>query len=955
MKAAISLFFLFFFVHLFCIAQESISVKGTVLDKSSNKIIPYAHISIINSSKGTISNLNGEFEFHLENKNFEDTIVISFIGYKSYTQIIKVIVEEEIEKFYLEIVSTEMEGVEVVESKITAQDVIETAISKIPDNYPSSSYLMKGFFRDSKSITFFQEEEQSENLLLEAAVNIHDPGYFHSGKKKLEDTYIKEIRRNELPESRKGDKGWNYYNSLFASLLANNYVKYPGAKDPTIKEPLLSLPNQYQFSFDWKASNDDQTVIIATHPNHNLIYKIFIDNENYAFSKIDLTKSKDQNYGNGQYRLIEINDSQQFQKWNDKWYLAYKRQQWEVEKLEPVTNVVLQKEQYFIELLINEVLITQSPANDQDLGIHMDRKKPLEFQIRPYNENFWKNYNIIKDQKSFNFQKTESQRFFTKSTREDVEEVNQQNTVDFPEQVDDLFQWTFNREDSLLGSLNKKRNCYDISYYQLKIDADPVSETLKGSVLIYFEVIDTTTQIQVDLDKHLSILSIRQGSENLSFSREYNSIFINFSNKLFPGTNQNIIIEYFGQPLKPIQQIPQYGAFVWSNDQKGNPWFQTICQGSGANGWWPNKDHLSDKADSASLYLTIPSKLTAVASGRLLSKTADRNEKTTYTWKVNYPILNYNISFNVGDYVEDTNSYINNKDTLELVFYKLAAGKLNSEKILKTVNSMLKVYEDCFGLYPFPKDGFKLVQSILPMEHQSCISIGRDYNEDILLHESAHEWWGNSVSCTDYADLWIHEAFATYAVGLFKEFDQSPSIALDYFDFLGQNVKNEMPILGVPGVKHIHYDITDMYSKGALMLNTLRSVINNDQTWFDILRGIQEKYQYKSINTEELILYFNSKTGIDYSGFFNQYLRYTSLPELEVVFLKHQTTSTIKYKWNTDVSDFNIPIKVKIGNGEYQILHPGNEWKNKIVQDNGNNEVEVEGGYFVNLNIKTEN
>ena len=117
-----------------------------------------------------------------------------------------------------------------------------------------------------------------------------------------------------------------------------------------------------------------------------------------------------------------------------------------------------------------------------------------------------------------------------------------------------------------------------------------------------------------------------------------------------------------------------------------------------------------------------------------------------------------------------------------------------------------------------------MVQTPIPMEHQSCVAIGRDFNEDIILHETAHEWWGNSVSCTDLAELWIHEAFATYAVLLFKEKYYSKEAASNYLNFLRSHVKNEYPILGIPGVKHIHYDYTDMYSKGALMLHTLRTL-----------------------------------------------------------------------------------------------------------------------------------
>jgi aminopeptidase N len=710
---------------------------------------------------------------------------------------------------------------------------------------------------------------------------------------------------------------------------------------------LFAFPNAFRFSFDHTLSKGNQIVINATHPQHPLLYTLFVNQADYAFTRIDLTKGDSVVSSNGQYQLSYINNTQRFQKWNGKWYLSYKRHQWEVDKVNQETKEHIQKEQYFIELLVNEVNLAQDKSLPGDLGQLMDRRKPLEFQIRPYNENFWRTYNIIKQHPSDLFPSSAlsnagSNYMFSKSARQDSYEL--------PVQMDEFSQWNFTREDTLLGSLNPMRNCYDVIFYRLNLDINPQTQTVKGSTEIHFIVTHATKRLQLDLNKQLGISAIWLNSQQLSFTRQFNSVFVDFPISLLPKSQISITVDFEGTPLQPIWTIPQYGAFVWAKDEQGNPWFQSICQGSGANGWWPNKDHLSDKADSLMLTVTTPASLKVIANGTLTKEQPLPNGKITYTWKASYPMLTYNVAINAGNYVPITATYNNGSTVLPLAFYVLEENRAAGERAFQLVKPMLDVYESYFGEYPFPKDGFKLVQTPFPMEHQSCVAVGKDLEEDIILHEAAHEWWGNSVSCVDFAELWIHEAFATYAVALFKEKNSSKQKAHAYFEYLKTQVSNKYPLIGKPGIKHIHYDITDMYSKGALMLHTLRNVIDNDSLWFSIIKGIQHDFKYKSITTEELINYFSLKTKADYTYVFNQYLRHTSIPELQISVQQKDGQSYMQYRWKTNEPNFRMPVKINTG-GKSVLIHPTEQYQRIAIKTNQAKDIQVETGFYIKLSV----
>ena len=492
----------------------------------------------------------------------------------------------------------------------------------------------------------------------------------------------------------------------------------------------------------------------------------------------------------------------------------------------------------------------------------------------------------------------------------------------------------FTRADTLRGRLTALRSCYDVSFYALDVKVDPEAQSIEGNVMIRFRVVQPFNKMQIDLYKNMNISKILYHGNEMSYTREFNAVFIQFPSTMNAGREEEIQVYYAGKPQIP-DATSLRGGFLWMQDKNGKPWIESVCQGSGASLWWPCKDHLSDKPDSMRISISVPDGLMDISNGRLLQKTKLNGNFTRFDWYVSYPINNYNVALNIGDYAHFSDQYISGSDTLDLNFYCMPYNLDKARQIFSHAKPMLALYEKDFGRYPFWKDGFTLMESLYPMEHQSAVSIGsinNPFNSDhfdsaesirTAWHEAAHEWWGNSITCRDMADLWIHEAFATYAE------------VLDYEHFSGKSAAQKYLKDGVPGNKESiigYYDVNDfhtgdMYTKGALMLHTLRNVLDNDSLWFAILHGMQEHFKYQTVNTEDIVKYVNSATGKDFTYFFNQYLRYPSIPQLQVAFTKEGPDLRLQYRWKADVKDFRMPVKVTTTKDNFSFIYPTTEWQ----------------------------
>ena len=488
------------------------------------------------------------------------------------------------------------------------------------------------------------------------------------------------------------------------------------------------------------------------------------------------------------------------------------------------------------------------------------------------------------------------------------------------------------RQETLRGSVTPEREWWDVLHYHLQVEFLPETKRLKGSNIITFKTLKPGNKMQIDLQPPLAITKVTHGDAQLKFEREGNVYWVMFEKELPTGTESKVEVSYEGVPVVS-KNPPWVGGITWGRDDLGNHFIVTTCQGIGASIWWPNKDHGADEPDRGmQISVTVPENLTAVSNGRL--KKTDHNvadKKKTFHWEVVNPINNYGVNVNIGNYVNFSEKYKGKGGTLDLEYWVLAHQKEAAMKWFKEVPRTIEAFEHWFGKYPFYEDSYKLVSVSYPgMEHQSSVTYGNWFtngylNRDpcacgvgfkfdfIIVHESAHEWFGNNISMKDAADMWIHEGFANYTENLFVEYHFGKQDAEDYVVGTRRSIRNDRPIIGTYNSNR--QGSGDMYPKGGNMLHTMRYIINDDAKWLSILRGLNADFWHQTVTTEQIESYITTKSGVDLSKVFDQYLRTTMIP-----LLKYKVNGkTVSFHYEKVVKGFAMPIRVTINGKEVKL------------------------------------
>jgi len=518
----------------------------------------------------------------------------------------------------------------------------------------------------------------------------------------------------------------------------------------------------------------------------------------------------------------------------------------------------------------------------------------------------------------------------------------------------------FTHQDTLRGTITQERAWWDLKHYNLNMNVDISNKHLKGSNTIRYKVIAKNQRMQIDLQKPMKITAVEQDGKVLKFTRDGNVYYIElFKNQLIDSINE-ITINYEGIP-KVSKNPPWDDGLTWSKDKNGNDFIATSCQGGGASIWWPCKDHMYDEPDEGiTLAITAPKHLTSVANGRLITTIENKDNTKTFTWQVVNPINNYGVNINIGDYTHFSEKYQGENGQLDCDYYVLSYNLEKAKEQFKDASKTLKAFEHWFGPYPFYEDSYKLVEvPYLGMEHQSSVTYGNDYKNGyrgfdlsgtgwglkfdfIIIHESGHEWFANSITNIDMADLWIHEGFTAYSENLFLDYHFGTEASNAYVIGTRKSIRNDKPIIGYYNVNNA--GSSDMYYKGANMLHTLRQIVDNDKKWRIILRGLNKEFYHKTVNTKQIENYLSKHIGIDLSPFFDQYLRSTKIPVLDYKIEE----KTLFYKWNEIVDGFTIPVKVFIDDKE-QWINPSKDWQ-KILLKNTNITFKVDENFYINKN-----
>jgi aminopeptidase N len=514
----------------------------------------------------------------------------------------------------------------------------------------------------------------------------------------------------------------------------------------------------------------------------------------------------------------------------------------------------------------------------------------------------------------------------------------------------------FTRQDTLRGSITPERAWWDLIYYHLDIAVNPSDSSISGKNTVTYRVLKPFSVMQIDLQEPLKLLKATQNNTELFYTREGNAYRIKLVAKQEPGSINSVILTYGGKPKVSVRP-PWSGGITWKKDKNGLPFIASSCQGDGASLWWPCKDHMYDEPDSMMISVNVPGNLIDVSNGRLRSIEKKKNKTKTFNWFVANPINNYGVNINIGDFVHFSEVYKGEKGDLDCDYYVLKEDLDKAKLQFKQVPMMLAAFEHWFGPYPFYEDGYKLVEApYLGMEHQSSVTYGNGFQNGykgtdlsnsgwglkfdfIIIHESAHEWFANNITYEDVADMWIHESFGNYSENLYVEYYYGKEAGSEYVLGTRANISNDIPIIGKYGVNN--EGSHDMYYKGGNMLHTIRQIVNDDEKWRGILRGLNKDFYHQVVKSSQIENYIIEKTGINLKTVFDQYLRDIRIPVFEY-FVKDRN---LTFRWSNCVQGFNMPLKIRVSDKEV-FIYPKNRFTT-IKLDSENAVIKVDPGYYV--------
>ncbi|MBN7816485.1 M1 family metallopeptidase [Algoriphagus pacificus] len=522
----------------------------------------------------------------------------------------------------------------------------------------------------------------------------------------------------------------------------------------------------------------------------------------------------------------------------------------------------------------------------------------------------------------------------------------------------------FTRQDTLRGSNTPDRNWWDLEHYQLQLKVNPENKSISGSNMVTYKVLDKANRLQIELQEPMKLVKAMQADQEMKIEKDGYSYFITPVIPQEIGKSYHFNLFFEGTPVIAVRP-PWDGGLTWKEDSNGLPFIANSNQGIGASIWWPNKDYAADEPDNGMMIsVEVPENLIDVSNGRLIKTDHDKKAKTkTYHWEVENPINNYGVNINIGDYVHFGEKFEGEKGTLDMDYYVLRENLDKAKEQFKDAPKMMKAFEHWFGPYPFYEDSYKLVEApYLGMEHQSSVTYGNNYANGylgrdlsgtgwglkfdfIIIHESGHEWFANNITYKDVADMWIHESFTAYSENLFLDYYYGKEASSEYVLGTRKNINNDSPIIGPYGVNQ--EGSGDMYYKGANMLHTIRQIVNDDEKWRKILRGLNQEFYHQTVTSEQIETYISTQANLNLSSVFDQYLRDVRIP----IFSYYLEGNKLNYRWENSIMTFDMPVKIKLDSGLELWLKPTTRWAS-LDLEKSISDLSVDPNFYVgNMNI----
>jgi aminopeptidase N len=527
----------------------------------------------------------------------------------------------------------------------------------------------------------------------------------------------------------------------------------------------------------------------------------------------------------------------------------------------------------------------------------------------------------------------------------------------------------FTHADTLRGTYGATRDWWDVLKYDLHVKFNITDSTISGYNKIQFKVLKKGEVMQIDLQEPMIVDSIKYTflgkwmteTFKINFSKDGNVYFFSLPAKKQGGRSEgfsNITVYYHGKPTI-ARRPPWDGGLIYKKSKDGSPFVSLACQGLGASVWYPCKDHQADEPDSAEMHITIPDSLICVGNGRYRGKINNTDGTATYNWAVTSPINNYNIVPYIGKYAHFNEIYNGENGNLDMDYWVLEENLEKAKSQFADAPRMMKAFEHWFGPYPFYKDGYKLVEAPhLGMEHQSATAYGNGYKNGylgrdlsgsgwglkwdfIIVHESGHEWFANNITTKDIADMWVHEGFTNYSETLFTDYWYGKKAGNEYCIGERKGIQNDIPIIGPYNVNQ--EGSGDMYPKAGNMLHTIRQIIDNDEKFRLILRGLNKAFYHQTVTTKQVEEYMSKQSKINFSKVFDQYLRSIQIPVLEYKVDGYK----LSYRYTNCIKGFNMPLKITFKNTQW--IKPSEQWKTMDFYPGDNGNFSVDDNCYIKI------
>jgi aminopeptidase N len=440
---------------------------------------------------------------------------------------------------------------------------------------------------------------------------------------------------------------------------------------------------------------------------------------------------------------------------------------------------------------------------------------------------------------------------------------------------------------------------FDVTYYRLDLHITTAVSYLKGNVTIAgFCRTDGANILTLDLVNHMRIDSVLIDGRTASFVQYGSSFEISLPRRY--GSNELLSVDVFYEGVPVATGL---GSFTFDSHD-GVPWVYSLSEPYGAKDWWPCKDDPGDKADSADIVITCDSTLKAGSEGVLVSVVNNGDGTSTYHWKERYPIASYLISIAITNYAQFSNWFrYSATDSMEVLNYVLPEDYSKAYQNLPKVIDMLTIYSNLFGLYPFVKEKYGHAEFGRggAMEHQTMTST-TTFDEDVIAHELAHQWFGDMITCRSWSELWLNEGIAQYCSALYRERKYGTD---SYWQFMNPQIEKGRVAIGEIGSPDTSsarrlFDENLIYAKGATVLHMLRHVLG-DSVFFRALYAYANDpvLQYATATIRDFQSDCEAVSGKNLEYFFREWIYGEGFPDY-------------RYSWSWNTRDGSAAITLTI-------------------------------------------